>query len=87
MHQSKTTTGTNITEELLAYKYKHIENSAQTRLAYSYSPEKLNTYIALESQDVTRSFGVIQNTKLGKNDFYINPITTFCVQTKKRTEI
>ena len=83
VHQSKTTTGTNITEELLAYKYKHIENSAQTRLAYSYSPEKLNTYIALEAQDVTRSFGVIQNTKLGKNDFYINPITTFVYKPKR----
>ncbi|PKB44918.1 outer membrane receptor protein involved in Fe transport [Cellulophaga sp. RHA19] len=74
VHQAKTTIGTTTKDELLAYKYKHIENSAQTRLVHSYSPGKLNTYAAIELQELGRTFGVLTETNIVSNKLYVNPM-------------
>lgn len=74
VHQSKTTISTTAKDELLNYKYKHIENSAQTRLAHSYSPGKLNTYAAIELQELSRTFGVLTEANIVSNKLYVNPM-------------
>ncbi|MDO6854106.1 outer membrane beta-barrel protein [Cellulophaga lytica] len=74
VHQSKTTVTTSAKDELLVYKYKHIENSTQTRLAHTYSLGKLNTYAAIELQELSRSFGVLTQANRVSSDLHINPI-------------
>ncbi|WP_077402870.1 outer membrane beta-barrel protein [Cellulophaga omnivescoria] len=74
VHQSKTTISTTAKDELLAYKYKHIENSTQTRLAHSYSPGKLNTYAAIELQELSRTFGVLTEVDIVSSKLYVNPM-------------
>ncbi|WKB81869.1 outer membrane beta-barrel protein [Cellulophaga lytica] len=74
VHQSKTTISTTAKDELLAYKYKHIENSTKTRLAHSYSPGKLNTYVAIELQELSRTFGVLTEVDIVSSKLYVNPM-------------
>ncbi|WBU89747.1 outer membrane beta-barrel protein [Cellulophaga omnivescoria] len=74
VHQSKTTISTTAKDELLAYKYKHIENSTQTRLVHSYNPDKLNTYAAIELQELSRTFGVLTEADIVSSKLYVNPM-------------
>ncbi|MBU2947805.1 outer membrane beta-barrel protein [Zobellia uliginosa] len=76
VYQNKTTISANNKEEILEYDYDHNENNYQTRLAHSYTAGKINTYAAMELQDVIRSFGVVNETAAVTDRLFVNPMAT-----------
>ena len=72
--QTKRTETTTIDEDTLAFKYITKEVSAQTRLGYSFNNKKVNFYTALAMQDLNRSYGVVSENLISKNQYYFNPI-------------
>lgn len=70
-------------EELLTFKYKHLENSFQTRFAHNYVSPKLNIFSALELQDLSRNFGIITEPSITKHLFFLNPISNILYKPKK----
>ncbi|MDO7173158.1 outer membrane beta-barrel protein [Mariniflexile sp. AS56] len=83
INQLKTTVTNNNAEELLIYKYKHIEDSYRTRLAHSFNSEKFNIFNGLELQYLNRTFGVINDVTLSKHLVYLNPVSTIQFKPKK----
>ncbi|WP_276168179.1 outer membrane beta-barrel protein [Zobellia alginiliquefaciens] len=76
VYQNKVTLNTENKEELLKYDYDHNENNYQTRLAHSFTTGKINTYAAMELQDVVRSFGVVKERVAVTNQLFVNPMAT-----------
>ena len=72
--QTRRTETTTIVEDTLAFKYTTTEVSAQTRLGYSYNNKKFNFYSALSMQDLNRSYGVVTEDLIRKNQYYFNPL-------------
>ncbi|MDO7136016.1 outer membrane beta-barrel protein [Algibacter lectus] len=83
IHQLKTTITNDNEEELLAFNYKNIERSYQTRFGHSFSNQKFNIYNGLELQDLNRTFGVVDEIALVKGQAYLNPISTILYKPKK----
>ncbi|MGB5419651.1 outer membrane beta-barrel protein, partial [Algibacter sp.] len=83
INQLKTTVTENNAEELLAFDYKSIERSYQTRVGHSYNNKKFNIYNGLELQDLTRTFGVLDEISIVKGQAYLNPISTIQYKPKK----
>ncbi|MDO6517302.1 outer membrane beta-barrel protein [Zobellia uliginosa] len=76
VYQNKTTITSNNKEEILQYDYDHNENNYQTRLAHSYNVGKINTYAAMELQDIVRSFGVVNEASMTTDRLFVNPMAT-----------
>ena len=74
VNQTRRTETTSIVEDTLAFKYTTTEVSAQTRLGYSYNNKKFNFYTAMSMQDLNRSYGVVTEDLIRKNQYYFNPI-------------
>ncbi|WP_282135268.1 outer membrane beta-barrel protein [Seonamhaeicola maritimus] len=83
IYQLKNTVTNNNEEELLTFKYKHLENSFQTRFAHNYVTDKLNIFSALELQDLSRKFGIIGENPININLFFLNPISTIQYKPKR----
>lgn len=64
-------------EEPLIYKYRHLENSHQTRISHNFSNGKITFFSKIELQDVTRYFGIIEDPTITKSQFYVNPSALF----------
>ena len=81
--QTKSTETTYVTEDMLTYKYTSTEVSTQTRLGYSYNNKKINFYTAMSFQDLNRSYGVISEDLIRKNQYYFNPMAFVQYKPKK----
>ncbi|WP_446051331.1 outer membrane beta-barrel protein [Zobellia laminariae] len=76
VYQNKITVAAKNEEEILKYDYDHNENNYQTRLAHSYTAGKINTYAAMELQDIVRSFGVVDEAATVTDRLFVNPMAT-----------
>ncbi|MBT9188161.1 outer membrane beta-barrel protein [Zobellia russellii] len=76
VYQNKITVNAKNKEEILKYDYDHNENNYQTRLAHSYTTGKINTYAALELQDIVRRFGVVNEAATVTDRLFVNPLAT-----------
>ncbi|WP_299556855.1 outer membrane beta-barrel protein [Seonamhaeicola sp.] len=83
IYQFKNTITDANNEEVLAFKYKHIENSYQTRLAHNYVAPKINIFSAVELQDLNRDFGVIKEVSVKKGLQFLNPMAFIQYKPKK----
>lgn len=83
INQLKTEVTSNNDEELLAYKYKHIEDSYRTKFAHSFNSEKFHLFNGIELQYLNRTFGVIDQGHLSKNSAYINLFSNIQFKPKK----
>lgn len=82
-NQLKTTISNNNEEELFAFRYKHLENSYQTRFAHTLVTPKLNIYNAIELQNLSREFGIINDQNVSKSLLFLNPISNIQYKPKK----
>jgi hypothetical protein len=72
--------------DLLAFDYKHLENSYQTRLAHAFNTSKLNTFAGIEFQDLNRDFGIVDEESIKRSQFFINPISFIQYKPKNGTK-
>ena len=83
VNQKKRTETTTISEDTLTFEYITKELSRQTRLGYSYNDKKFNFYSAISFQDLNRSYGVVTDDLIRKNQNYFNPIAFIQYKPKK----
>jgi hypothetical protein len=83
VYQLKTIVTNNNKEELFAYQYINKDYSYITRLAHSYTTKTVNIYTALESQNLNRKFGDIQNETISRQQVFLNPIMSFQYKPKR----
>lgn len=83
VYQLKKTITNDNEQELLAFKYKHIEHSYKTKLAHSYASGKLNLFNGFELQNYNRSFGVIDEPRVTKSLISLNPTSTILYKPKR----
>lgn len=69
-------------DEIL-YRYNFRENSYSTKLSHSYNTGKLNIATGLESQNLIRSFGQVEENPIVKDRMFFNP--SFFLMYKPKT--